>query len=287
MANGIFAGLATIDLVYAVDAFPAPNSKVAARRQQIFAGGPATNAAIAFAHLGGGTTLAAAVGRHPLAALIREELARFAIRLVDLTPAFDQPPAISSVSVNPAGERNVVSANAARTGAPSTEVDQAALSAADILMVDGHSMPACQAWARAARARGIPVVLDGGSWKAGTEELLENVDYAICSADFRPPGCHSLDEVVGYLQSRAVPAIAVTNGPGPIRHVYERASGFVPVPAVEPVDTMGAGDIFHGGFCFYLASGLSFHRALEGAARLAAHSCRFSGPRAWMAHLPE
>jgi sugar/nucleoside kinase (ribokinase family) len=60
------------------------------------------------------------------------------------------------------------------------------------------------------------------------------------------------------------------------------ASGSVPVPRVEAVDTMGAGDIFHGSFCYFTAIGHGFVEALEMAARIAAESCRFRGTREWM-----
>jgi sugar/nucleoside kinase (ribokinase family) len=55
--QGIFVGLCTIDLVYEVDQFPSPDSKVTARSQEASVGGPATNAAIRFGHLGGTAAL--------------------------------------------------------------------------------------------------------------------------------------------------------------------------------------------------------------------------------------
>ncbi len=189
MTRGIFVGLSTIDIVYNVDEFPAPNAKVAARSQSIFVGGPATNAAIAFAHFGGQATLVTAVGRHPMSQTVRQELEKYSVQLIDLNPDFDEAPAISSVAVDRAGRRNVVSANAARFITPVAEVDRKLCERASIVLVDGHFMQACHAWASAAQANGVPVVLDGGSWKDGTEELLKNVQTAICSADFLPPGC--------------------------------------------------------------------------------------------------
>jgi sugar/nucleoside kinase (ribokinase family) len=282
MTHGIFVGLSTIDIVYNVDEFPAANCKVAARSQDLFAGGPATNASIAFAHLGGQPTLVAALGRHPLAAVIREDLARYAVQFIDLHPDFDGAPALSSVAVDRNGNRNVVSANAVRIPAPPAVVDQELCARASILMADGHSMQACQAWAKAARALGTPVVLDGGSWKPGTEELLKHVDTAICSADFLPPGCSGQDDAIRYLQRAGVRQIAITQGAGPVRYLSGAASGSMPVPRVQSVDTTGAGDIFHGAYCYFAALGRGFVEALEEAARIAANSCRFHGTREWM-----
>lgn len=282
VAKGVFVGLSTVDIVYRVDEFPAANSKIVARSQDVFAGGPATNAAIAFHHLGGESTLVTGVGRHVLASVIVEELRRYSIEPIDLNPRFDRAPAISSISVRENGERSVISANATRIDVPPARVDEAALDRVSVVLVDGHYMQACQAWSKAARARGIPIVLDGGSWKDGTEELLQSIDTAICSADFLPPGCRTEDETLAYFERRGVKNIAITRGAKPVRFVSGASSGVVPVPRVEPVDTMGAGDIFHGVFCYSLSGGCGFVEALREAAKIAAESCRFHGTREWM-----
>ncbi|HUA99472.1 MAG TPA: PfkB family carbohydrate kinase [Terracidiphilus sp.] len=285
MARGVFVGLSTIDIVYAVDKFPAPNSKITARSQDVFVGGPATNAAIAFAHLEGGATLATAVGRHSLGETIRRELENHFVQFIDLTPGFEEMPAISSVTVDKAGRRNVVSANAIRMAAPSVEIHAKALEQARIVLVDGHSMPACQAWAAAARARKIPVVFDGGSWKDGTADLLMNVDAVICSADFAPPGCANEDETLRYLKDAGVREIAITHGGDPVRFEAGQSSGTLRVPPVEAVDTMGAGDILHGAYCYFASMGRGFIEALAEAAEIASQSCCYPGTRAWMKHV--
>ena len=126
------------------------------------------------------------------------------------------------------------------------------------------------------------MVLDGGSWKVGTEELLKCVDVAICSADFMPPGCATGEDALRYLRGSGVREIAITNGANPILFASEETSGSLPVPYVTLVDTMGAGDIFHGAFCFYASAGLGFVESLQQAAKVASESCRFHGTRAWM-----
>lgn len=286
-SRGVFVGLATVDVVYDVDRFPSADSKVTARSQSTYAGGPATNAAITFGHLGGSAALVTAMGRHPLTALIREEIKQYGIDLFDLIPNRAEMPAISAVAVDPSGKRNVISANAASLSGYSERVVPELLDSASVVLIDGHLMKACMAWACAATERGIPVVLDGGSWKQGTERLLPNVEIAICSADFQPPGCHDPEQVIAFLRTRGVRHVAITAGAGPIRFVSGGESGAIPVSQVPVVDTMGAGDILHGAFAHYAAAGLNFPEALARAADLASHSCRFRGTRAWMNGLPK
>jgi hypothetical protein len=79
-------------------------------------------------------------------------------------------------------ERNIASASATRLTAQPAQINEMVLTDAAVVLVDGRFMDACQAWSRAARARGIHVVLDGGSWKEGSDELLKDIDTAICSA---------------------------------------------------------------------------------------------------------
>lgn len=285
MPNVLFVGLSTIDIVYDVDEFPVANEKVEAQSQSVFTGGPAANAAIACAHLGSSATLVTVVGRNALASVIREESEKYSVQLIDLNPDFADAPVISSVSVDKAGNRNVVSANAMRVAASPAPVDPELCRQARVVLVDGHYVEACQAWAAAARACGTPVVLDGGSWKDGTEALLKSIHTAICSADFMPPGCSSQNEVIELLKNCGVTNIAITNGSAPIEFVFGQSSGSVRIPQVDVVDGMGAGDILHGAYCHFAATGRDFVDSLTQAAGIASDSCRYAGTREWMRHI--
>lgn len=61
--RGLFAGLATLDIVSHVDRAPGPDEKVTATWQLVAAGGPALNAAVTFAALGGHALLLTASAR--------------------------------------------------------------------------------------------------------------------------------------------------------------------------------------------------------------------------------
>lgn len=282
MISGVFVGLTTIDIIYTVDEVPDANTKIVAHSQQLLTGGPTTNAAITFSHLGGSATLVSCVGRHPLGVVAKEELRQYSVDLIDLKPDSPVPPPLSSVYVDRHGQRSVVSINTTLSEFPQPQINPSILNRARILLVDGHAMQACQAWAQAARSSNIPVIFDGGSWKPGTEELLKQIDIAICSADFSPPGCPEESTSVEYLRSRGVKQIAITRGADPVRFVSGSSDGFIEVPKIEAVDTTGAGDIFHGAFCFYFSEGHDFTLALRKAASIAAESCRFPGTRQWM-----
>jgi sugar/nucleoside kinase (ribokinase family) len=281
--RALFAGLTTLDLIYRSPKLPQSNQKLVATDYLLAAGGPATNAAIAFCHFGHQSTLLSAIGRHPTTHLLRAELAQWGICCMDLLPQHTAPPPISSIIVTEdTGERAVISINAVKTQASPAESLSDWLQGIDLVLIDGHQMSVGLALARQAKARDIPVVIDGGSWKPGFEKLLLLSDYAICSANFHPPDRPSLEATLDYLTSLGIPHIAITRGSEPIVYRDRTQTGQISVPLIQPVvDTLGAGDIFHGAFCHFILSH-SFSTALEKAAQVAAFSCKFFGTRQWM-----
>ncbi|MDR7169267.1 sugar/nucleoside kinase (ribokinase family) [Nocardia kruczakiae] len=285
MSVPLFVGLTTVDLSYAVDAYPAEDTKTRARDQFLGAGGPAANAAVACAILTGGARLLTAVGQHPLTALIRDDLRSHGVELVDTTARRTDPPPISSIVVAAgAGTRTVVSLDGSGIEASFDDESAALVQEAPVVLVDGHHIELALGIARVARAAGIPVVLDGGRWKPEHAQLLPLVDIAICSASFAPPDCQ---DVFGHLHRIGIPAVAVTRGQQPILYSANGVRGEIAVGDVDRADTLGAGDILHGAFCAYHSRGHDVVDALTRAAAVATLSCRFFGTRAWGDRLDE
>ncbi|ASC74113.1 Hypothetical protein XM38_050880 [Halomicronema hongdechloris C2206] len=113
MARGLFVGLMTLDCLYRVDHVPAANEKLVAQDCLLLAGGPATNAAVTFAHLGHQATVMGALGQHPLTQLIRAELSQHGVAIAPLLSDTPEPPPLSTSLITLAtGERAVVSRNA-------------------------------------------------------------------------------------------------------------------------------------------------------------------------------
>jgi sugar/nucleoside kinase (ribokinase family) len=280
---GLFVGLVTLDVVQRVDRVPGPNDKVVASSADIAAGGPATNAAVAFAALGGKSTLLTAVGVGPIQSVVSDDLSRHAVTVVDAATAGHPGPAISAVSVLAAtGERSVVSRNAEQAYASVPTDLPDLVGAADVLLVDGHLAGLARAAVAAAGAARIPVVYDGGSWKPAFADVLSSIDAAVCSGDFTVPSCASAEESALALLTMGIPFAAFTDGPRPIRWWTEHDAGTVEAATVTARDTLGAGDAFHGTFAFAIAAGLDQVRALRLAADVAAVRVEHVGPRAWL-----
>ncbi|MEM1311253.1 MAG: PfkB family carbohydrate kinase, partial [Cyanobacteria bacterium P01_H01_bin.153] len=153
---------------------------------------------------------------------------------------------------------------------------------ADCVLIDGHQMAISEILAAQAQQRNIPVVIDGGSWKPGFDQVLPLATAVVASANFSPPGAGTEHQAIAYLRSLQIPQVAVTRGERPILYCTAAQSGELTVSQIRPVDTLGAGDIFHGAFCAAYGSSAAFLPALGKAAEVATLACQSFGTRRWI-----
>ncbi|BHH85228.1 PfkB family carbohydrate kinase [Desulforhopalus sp. 52FAK] len=281
MGRGVFLGLTTIDIFNYVSRYPASNEKLRAGDQMVYAGGPAANAAVAYGAFGNDVQLITALGKQSLADLAKDDLEKHSVDIVDLAADPELLPVLSSIIIDESsGDRSVVYSDT--TGRKLiSDVAIELEGDTSVVMLDGFYLPQALQLAEQSKNLGIPVVLDGGSWKEGLEELLPMVDYGICSANFIPPGCNRRDEVVLYLRKRGIRNIAITGGGAPIYAWMDGVEREIVVEDVDVVDTLGAGDILHGAFSHFIQFE-DFFESLQMAATVASQSCTVKGTRAWM-----
>ncbi|GAB2884311.1 PfkB family carbohydrate kinase [Nocardioides pacificus] len=293
---GLFIGLNTLDVIQLVERLPAPDEKVVALDVGVAAGGPATNAAVAFAALGGRATLLTRLGHDPAGALVAADLAAHGVEVVDAEPESDATtPTLTTVAsilvTRASAERAVISAvdrgrSSDRPGA-GRHLDLLARVRPDVVLVDSYETDLSIPLTEAARAQSVPVVLDCGAKKPYTDHQLPHVSVAVVSERYLPGGPA---EIVDQVRSHGVPYGAVTAGSGAVTHWAPSSDvAALAVPEVRAVDTLGAGDFFHGALAYYLGcDGLSdqgFADALQRAAKVAALSVQSFGSRAWLAQL--
>jgi sugar/nucleoside kinase (ribokinase family) len=278
--TGIFVGRSTLDLVYGCARFPERDGKVDAEIAYVAGGGPALNGAVAFAALGGLARLCSAVGQGVFADWARADVEGHGVDLVDVAEGEADVLPVSSVILTGDARAIVNQPLPERSGGlPAGVLERLFGTRPAVVLSDGHLPELALPLLRRARAAGIPTVLDGGSWKPWTAELLPWIDIAVVSSRFAPPGA---PDVLAFLRER-VGAAAVTGGAGPIFWSAGETSGEIHPPATEAVDTLGAGDILHGAFCHAYAVSGDFAASLASAAEIAARACAFWGPRRWIA----
>ena len=206
---GVFVGLATLDVIHRIAKAPAVNQKITSTAQFVAAGGPAANAAVTFAGLGGDAILVTALGDDPVAELIRADLAAYGVSVVD-----------------------------------------------------------------------------AGRWKAVMSDIVPYATDMVCSNDFRMPGADNPESTAAALVRSGVRTVVTTHGGDPVEWWSQGESGSVPVEPVVVVDTLGAGDAFHGAYSYFSTQMTSsVAERIDRSARVAALRCSVVGPRAWLSEL--
>ena len=287
----LFLGRSTLDALYRLDRLPAEDTKAYAREFHAAPGGPALNAAITHALLGGEAMLISAVGGGPWAAAVRAELEGHGIALLDLAAGTNYETPLTTVLINAAtGSRTILNPplSAVRlmplvgSWEKSVPADWGAVP--PVVLTDGFNLEETLPLLAACKAAGAALCLDGGSWKPGTAEVASLLSVAICSERFAVPGLDADPEsLFDWFAARDVPCIALTRGARPILG-WERGRRFeIEVARINAADTLGAGDVLHGAFAYFCASGDGFEPALRRAAQIASLSCRSLGTQGWAA----
>jgi sulfofructose kinase len=245
-------------------------------------GGPAANAAVAVARLGGRAAFLGAVGDDALGRSQIEDLAGEGVDVTGMVVVAGAPSFVSFILVDAAdGARTIFSAPSERPALPAAT--RLPVPAPHVLLLDGWAGAAAAPLAREARRAGVPVVLDAGACTEEVCALLSEVDVAIVSTPFAEAAAGSglPDDAVRWVLARGPRLAAVTAGE---RGAFAGAAGSpatfrVPANAVAVTDTTGAGDAFHGGAVWALARGETWERSLRVGAAVAALKCRSPGAR--------
>ncbi len=275
MKSGIFIGICTEDAVFYTSEQAPTNGKIKVGDYQRYVGGPATNAAVTYALLGGKSHLFTVLGSSPRAELIKKELAEYGVTVTDIADGLPLEVNCSAIIVNPDnGDRGIVSGQPPLPSGLSLRAEELADGA--FCMYDCNLPSVTPVILSAIRLSGLPLVLDAGSIKSGSMDCLKQADEVIASAAFGSNIGKDVFDLADLTKN-----LAKTDGGYAVR--YREKDGeigsFMP-PKVDVVDTLGAGDVYHGAYCFFrYQKGLDFKNALIQAAEVAALSVAYRGAR--------
>ena len=275
-------GLNATDTFIPVAHYPARGSKVEFRSAQVLLGGQVATAMIACQRWGLRTRYVGKVGDDHAAELHRAEFARAGVE-AHLFTAPGCPSQQAFILVDDSGERTVLWKRDDRLTLRPEELQQDWIVNARALHVDGHDTVAAALAASWARAANIPVIADVDDLYPGVETLLKSVDYLITSRDI--PGRlmqePDLKKSLPALQKRFASRLtAATLGEEGVLAWDGTQFHYAPAFRIQPVDTTGAGDIFHAGFIYALLQGWPLPRQLDFACAAAALNCTALGARA-------
>ncbi len=277
----LVVGVAVMDFVFFVDEMPAKPEKYRALDAAITGGGCAANAAFAIARLGGATRLAGRLGDDAVAELIEADLRDARIDTSGLRRHAGHRSSFSSVYVDRAGERQIMNfRDHSLPRAPDwlRELDFADVAA---VLADTRWAEGATEAMRIARERGIPGVLDGEAPFDGSEEAVRLASHVAFSAQglraYAKGG--DLSECLHGLTVEPNQFVCVTDGARDVLWRMEPEKGAIPAFPVSPVETLGAGDLWHGAFAMRLAAGAGESDAIHFANAAAALKCTRTGGR--------
>ncbi len=285
----LVAGSANLDFVVRAGHIPAPGETVLGRDFKTFPGGKGANQAVACARAGGvDTAMLLALGNDAFAVPLEASLQGAGVRL-HIKRSSDQPTGTAFICVSDDAENAItVAPGANNTLRPSDMVDLKGVS--HLVMQLETPINTVLAYAKAARASGVKVVLNAAPAQPLSPEMLAALDILVVNEGELAVVSGHAGSIEEALARVPVPCVVVTLGShGSLARVQSvddikgvKVAPIIRQPAfpITPVDTTGAGDTFVGSFVAALSQGAPLQEALETASAASALACLVAGAQA-------
>ncbi|MBI5407884.1 MAG: sugar kinase [Nitrospirae bacterium] len=297
-------GQCSLDHLFVIDSFPAPDTKKEVMKWTISGGGPVATALVGLSRLGVACAFYGIIGDDESGVKIAESLRSEHINIDGLLIRSKSCSQAAFIAVEKgSGRRTIFWKRPSAKPLEPQELPDDFLNDAGFLLVDGLMAEASLYAARKAREKNIPVMLDAGRVREGMLELAHLCDYVVCSEEFarelmKPErdifhkgGANHYsfnpEIAVNYMKSFGVKAATITLGDKGSKTVSDGEIFHTPAFKVDVVDTTGAGDVFHGGYIYGLLQGWDLKEVVRFASAFAALKCRKLGGRAGIPSLEE
>jgi sugar/nucleoside kinase (ribokinase family) len=283
-------GVNALDLIAIIDGYPQPDTKVQFQTFDVQGGGVVATAMAACARLGLKTRYIGKIGGDFWSRASLKTLAREGIDVRHVIRDKTSPGHVSLVLADRAtGQRTLFFRRPPAYAIRPEELDRGAVTSGRLLHMDGIDAAAALQAVRWARDAGMRVTMDGERIVPGIEDVWPQVDLLVCNPRFirGTTGHAAVEDGLREMADRGPARVAVTLADEGVLG-YE-GGRWVRVPGfrVEPVDTNGAGDVFHGACAVGELRGWSLAWTLTFANAVAAMKCRSLGGRRGIPRLPE
>lgn len=276
-------GLNATDTLLLLPHFPAYAGKVPFSEEILSPGGQVASAMVTCAALGLSVKYIGTVGDDERGRIQMDSLLNSGINLDHVQVRQNCPNQTAYILIDQkTGERTVLWSRPDCLRLEPEEITPEQITCARLLHIDGHDTPAVGRAARIAKDAGIPVTVDVDTIYHGFDQVLPYVDYLVASSEFPVQWTNERDpmKALELIQNEyRMRVAAMTLG---AHGALARIDGkFVYSPAfvVNCVDTTGAGDVFHGAFCYAVLHGLPMREALDLSNAMAALNCTAIGAR--------
>ena len=284
-------GLNATDTLLTVPKFPAYAGKMRITDEVLSPGGQVASALVACARLGLRVKYIGTVGDDERGRIQMDSLRQTGIDLEHVQVRRNCPNQSAYIVIDAStGERTIFWRREECLRIRPEEIEPAQVARARLLLIDGHDTPAVARAAEIARSRAIPVVVDVDTIYPGFDHVLPNTDYLVSSSEF--PAAFTgernpLTALERIQEQYGIHVAAMTLGPHGALARHNRRYIYSPAYVVNCIDTTGAGDVFHGAFCYAVLQGMPLQEALEFSNAMAALNCTAIGARGGIASLDQ
>lgn len=286
----ISLGACVVDAIMKVDHIPGGDAKVMAEDGVVIGAGMAVAAACAAAAMGAEVAVWGRIGSDRIGDFFLADLEDAGVDTTAIHRAEGARTAVSSVIVDAHGQRLVVPYFDTRLGFDAAWLPIERLDHVDCVLADTRWPDGARRLLTEARNRGLTRVFDGD---VSDPNLLRELAPLASHAIFSEPGFKLFsddDDVPAALMKHAAPfdgCMGVTLGERGFVWVEDGRLREVPAPKVEVLDTLAAGDTFHGAFAVAITEGKTIDVAAQFACAAAALKCTRFGGRTGIPTRPE
>ncbi len=281
-------GLNATDTLIVVPEYPTYAGKIAFERELLSPGGQVATATVACAALGLRTKYVGTIGDDFRGQMQRQSLEGTGVDTSGVLVREDCPNQTAYIVIDEStGERTVFWHRSHRLALRPSEIRVEDIISSKLLHIDGYDVEAASYAARIAGEHGVRVSLDVDTIYPEFEAVLKQVDYLVASSSWPAKWTGEADPFVALTQLQReyqlriaamtlgdCGSLALENG----RWAYSAAF------EIPCVDTTGAGDVFHGAFCYAMLQNMPAGPALEFSNAAAAINCTALGARG---HVPK
>jgi sugar/nucleoside kinase (ribokinase family) len=276
-------GMPVRDLTFRVSGVPARGSKENATHFEEICGGNALNAAIGIVRLGGRASICGPMGdvRDASDRYILDKLAHEGIETKHIVhmPRLVTP--ISAIMIDPSGERTIVTFRDPELWKVHLPPSKTLLDDCAAILTESRCAEFCTDLCAEAVWRGIPVIVDVDRAMSLREGLLNASSHLVFSSEPLQETADIADDAKALHKIAKLTKSFLAGTRGPQGTIWLDENGSIqetPAFPVHTVDTLGAGDVFHGAFALAVTEKQDLREALRVASAAAALKCtRFGG----------
>ena len=285
-------GHSSWDMTVPVDDYPIENTKYRFSEKYSAGGGPASNAAYLLGKWGIETVIATTIGSDDFGTKIKKEFQDIKVNTEYIETNYEKETSFSFILINKKnGSRTVFNVATEHPALKKLNYDFTP----DIIFTDGHDYGATQN--AISKYQNAISVIDAGRITPELLELCKYIKYIVCSKgfaetvtgmkfDFNNP--QSLVNIYTKLQNKYPNSnLTITLEEHGCLYTSGNEIKIMPGLKLTPVDTTGAGDIFHGAFTYGLANGFDMDKIVTFANIAAGLSVTKMGSRLSIPSLSE